>query len=406
MKIIALNCTYSSGGAKVMLDIASVAIFNNYEYYVFTPSINPDSPDYCLSYSSSIEHKINIKIGQILGYDNAFLKFGTLNLIRKIKKMKPDVIHIHGIHNWSVDYKILFRFLEKTNIKIVWTQHDCWSFTGKCPYYISAKCNKWVTGCYSCPQLLEYPKSNYFDNSKFMYNYKKKCFTNLSNLTIVTVSKWLSQEVHKSYLNKYKIEVIQNAIDYNKYKNTSSDLRQVFNLQNNFIILCVASGWSRRKGFEDVINLAKELRKFPNNCKIVIIGVSKLQMETCLKNGILGLQRTDDISSIVNWYSTADVFFNPSLEETFGLVTAEAMACGTPIIVYNSTASPELIEDTDNFCVEPHDIKKIIKCINEIRIKGKDTYKVKNISRVINSFNKYTQYEKYLKLYDRIVINN
>lgn len=406
MKIVAINCTGQSGGAKVMFEVAKIAMEKRHDYYTFTPKkINKKGLNN-VDFSRNKEHTINSILGQFFGYDNAILKKGTKRLLNYIGKIQPDVIHLHGLHNWSLDYKMLFKYINSRNIPIIWTQHDTWNYTGKCTYYTIANCNKWKTGCYECPQLLEYPKSLIFDNSKRMYNYKRNVFTNISNLTLVAVSNWLESEIKQSFLNTYEIKVIENGIDTSVFKYNDSQIRSKYGLEDKFIVLSVASGWSKRKGLDDIIDLADRLSiSKQDNIKIVVIGVSVEQSEICEKKGILSLNRTNDIEELVNWYSTANVFFNPSIEESFGLVTVEAMACGTPVIVYDSTASPEIVKGTNSIVVKVHDITEVIKSINFIISKGKSYFSESSRTKIVNSYDSRKQYLKYLDLYLEKAIN-
>jgi len=404
-KIVAINCAISSGGGKVMMEIAEVARKNNYEYYTFSPEANMPEPSDHYYFLSRQEHRLNRKIGQLSGYDNAFMRRGTKKLIKHLDEINPDVIHLHGLHNWYIDYKLFVSYLNKKKIPTVWTQHDCWSFTGKCAYYTLVDCHKWKKGCYNCPQLKEYPQSNLIDNSKFMYEYKKRTFLNIPNLTLVPVSKWLQLELEQSFLKSYNSVVIENGIDTEVFRYRESNLRNEYNLENKFIILGVASGWSTRKGLNDIIRLADTLnKKKRKDYKIVLIGVTEEQKTLCQEYGILSFERTQNVEKLVEWYSTANVFFNPSMEETFGLVTAEALSCGTPVIAYNSTASPEIIAGTDSYCITPHDLDAVIHCIDEIKVNGRDFYRNKSIQKVKKHYDKISQYEKYLELYENILL--
>lgn len=402
-KIVALNSAISSGGGKVMLDIAQVARNNDYEYYTFTPEANISSPKGHFYFLSKREHMMNKRIGQMTGFDSAFITRGTRSLIKFFNEKKPDIIHLHGLHNWYIDYKLLTSYLKETKTPTIWTQHDCWSFTGKCPYYTIANCDKWKEGCYNCPQLKEYPQSRLIDNSRFMYKYKKEHFLNIPNLSLVTVSKWLQMELKQSFLKDYNSVVIENGIDTEVFQYKESKLREDYSLNNKFIILGVASGWSQRKGLNDIIRLANIIKnKEMHDIKIVLIGVTDEQKALCEEHNILAFKRTQNVERLVEWYSVADVFLNPSMEETFGLVTVEAMSCGTPVIAYNSTASPEIIEGTNCYCVNPHDLDNVVRCITEVKLNGREHYKNNCIQKVKTHYDKIKQYKKYLDLYETI----
>lgn len=264
----------------------------------------------------------------------------TKKFIKQVEEYNPDVIHIHNIHGYYINIEILFNYLKQSNKPVIWTLHDCWSFTGHCAHFTYVGCDKWKLGCYDCPQLDTYPSSKVFDNSKENYQNKRRLFTGVSNLTIVTPSQWLAGLVKESYLGEYPIRVINNGIDLDVFKPTESDFRKQYGLENKHVILGVANIWDKRKGLDDFIELSKQLDD--EKQAIVLVGLSDKQLKTLPKN-IIGIKRTNSTKELAEIYTAADVFFNPSKEETFGLVTVEAMACGTPAVVLDASAAPELI---------------------------------------------------------------
>lgn len=397
--IAAINCNVRSGGGKVMLGIAEVARNSGFDYYTYSPESKIDSPKNHSYIISRYTNYANMKISQLIGYDSAVINYGTYKLINQLKKIRPDLIHLHGLHGWYIDYKKLFEYIKQNNIPVVWTQHDCWAFTGKCTHFSYVKCNKWKTGCYDCPQLSRYPESKFIDNSKPMYNYKKNTFTSLKKCQIVSVSNWLMSILEESFLKNYPITTIENGIDVSVFKFIKSDLRNKYGLNDKVIILGVAASWNERKGLDDFINLRGMLPE--DKFEIIIIGLNSQQLDRVKKEGIIGISRTANKSELAEWYSTCDVFFNPSIEETFGLVTVEAMACGAPVIVYNSTAAPELIKHTNNYCVNTNDLDEVVECINKILKNGKLFYS--NVERAYHYYNQDSQYEKYLDLYSEFL---
>ena len=127
---------------------------------------------------------------------------------------------------------MLFNYIKKSDIPVVWTLHDCWAFTGQCPHFTLAKCDKWKTGCYDCPQYREYPASLY-DNTKRMWKLKKKWFTGVKNITIVTPSKWLAELAKESYLKKYPIKVINNGINLKIFKPTTGNFKERYKISED-----------------------------------------------------------------------------------------------------------------------------------------------------------------------------
>lgn len=400
-KIVAINCNLRSGGGKVMSGIAEVAQKYGFEYHTYSPEDRKDKPENHTFIISRAINYINLKLSKLIGYDNAIINYGTIKLIKQLKTKKPDIIHLHGLHGGYVDYKLLFKTIDKLDIPVIWTQHDCWAFTGGCTHFTYVNCNKWKSHCYNCPQLDRYPESLLFDNSKWMFSYKRKIFTNLKECRIVTVSKWLENTVNESYLATYPVQTIENGVDTCTFKYTDSNLRDKYNINKKIVILGVAASWNDRKGLKDFLKLRELLAK--DLFEIVLIGLNEKQCEYVRELGVIGFKRTASKKELAEWYSVTDVFFNPSIEETFGLVTAEAMACGAPVIVYNTTASPELVKDTKNYIVEPNNLGKVIDCINDIKDIGRHYYEADNIQRVKLQYNQEKQYEKYIKLYNDVL---
>jgi len=323
----------------------------------------------------------------------------TRLLINRISKIKPDVIHLHNIHGYYLNIKLLFKFLKVANIPVVWTLHDCWPLTGHCAYFDYVDCVKWQTGCYNCPQKLEYPRSYFIDRSTKNYIEKKILFNSVNKLTIVVVSKWLGDIVRKSYLSKFPINVINNGIDVDIFKyNYSQALIEKYNLHNKIILLGVASNWSPRKRLRDYLLLSKLLS---SKYQLILVGLSTKQIKLLPEN-VIGVEATEHMQELVELYSISDIVLNLSVEETFGMTTIEGMACGTPGIVYNCTASPELITPQTGLIVENGDIKGLYLAIEDIMQRGKKYYFDFCVNRVKNYFNQNNLFHKYLKLYQSI----
>lgn len=260
----------------------------------------------------------------------------TKKFIKWVEKYDPDVIHLHNLHGYYLNVKVLFDYLRTCGKKIVWTLHDCWAFTGHCSHFTVEKCEKWKSFCFYCSQKNRYPKA-FTDRSKHNYEKKKELFTGIQNLTIVTPSKWLAGLVKQSFLRDYPVEVINNGIDLSVFKPTPSDFRERYGLQDKKIILGVASVWDKRKGFDDFIKLAGVI---DDSYRIVIVGVNKKQKKQLPKN-IIGIERTNSTKELAEIYTAADVFFNPTYEDNYPTVNLEAQACGTPVITYDTGGSVE-----------------------------------------------------------------
>ena len=328
----------------------------------------------------------------------------TINFVKEIDKNKPDLIHIHNSHGYYLNNEILFNYLSRKQIPIVWTQHDCWAFTGHCTHFDFVGCEKWKTQCFQCEQKSEYPKSLIFDRSLQNYNIKKKLFNSLNNLTIVSVSNWLSDRVKESYLKNHNSKVIYNGVDLKLFypKNSRDIINNKYNLNGRYLLLGVATTWNERKGLQDFLKLSKLL---DNTFIIVLIGLDKNQIKNLPEN-IIGIERTESQEELCSFYSSADLFLNLSFEETFGLTTAEALACGVPSVVYNVTACPELISNETGFVVESQNIKQLFNTIKQARNIGKSKFTNACRNRAISLFDKNRLCLEYFNLYNKILINN
>ena len=283
----------------------------------------------------------------------------TKRFIEWVRQYNPDVIHLHNIHGYYINIAVLFSYLRTCGKQIIWTLHDCWAFTGHCSHFDYIGCDKWKTECSHCPQLKEYPKSLFADRSTRNYLKKKELFSGIPNLTIITPSVWLKRIVEQSFLGEYPVKAIYNGIDLTVFKPTESNFREKYGLKGKKIILGVASVWDKRKGFHDFIQLSNML---DDSYRIILVGLNKKQRAQLTKN-MLGIQRTNNVKELCEIYTAADVFVNPSVEETMGLTTAEALACGTPVIVYNKTAVPEVPDETCGIVLSENTPKAILESL-------------------------------------------
>lgn len=397
MKVLQINSvcgTGSTGRIVVQIsDYLNQQDVENYIAYGYGKSGRPNT--FC--FGNSLDAHLHSFFSRKLGWQGKMSHIPTWHLIRYMERIKPDIIHLHNIHGHYLNYEMLFQYLKKKNCQVVWTFHDCWPVTGKCAHFTEVKCEKWKTGCFECPQLDRYPDSER-DRSRKSYLEKKEAFTSIPNLHIVTVSNWLKSVVEASFLGKADVRSIYNGIDTERFSYQDSSIREQYQLQGKFIILSLASVWNKGKGLERFIALSKKLQK---DEMIVLIGVTPDQQK-CLPKNIIGLPRISDQIVLTQWYSTADVYINFSIEETFGLVVAEAMACGTPAIVMNSTACPEVVDSDTGFVVEPMDIDEVQAAIETIKARGKDVYSLKCKERIYQLFNLRLMQRQYCDLYKEL----
>ncbi|WP_185287526.1 glycosyltransferase [Chryseobacterium lactis] len=400
-KIFQISSEVNSGSVgRIAEQIGEQVIAKGWESYIAYARDNLPSRSKTIKIGNKFDLIWHVLLTRITDRHGFGSRLATEKLINEIKKINPDIIQLQHIHGYFINIEILFDFLAKSNIPVVWTFHDCWSFTGHCAYYDLINCQKWQTECNHCPQKKEYPKSVFIDNSFKNFRDKKKIFNLIENLTIVPVSTWLKTETEKSFFKNKNIEVIHNGIDLENFKvQETSNIRQKYNIKDEFLILGVASPWDTRKGLKYFIELSEIL---PASYKILLVGLSKEQLQKIPTN-IIGLKRTESVQELAELYSAADVFVNPTLEEALGLTNLEAQACGTPVITFNSGGSPETIDEKTGIVVEKGNVKELIEAIEKIKQKGKFFYSHNCRERVEHYFNKKNKFEEYIKLYESIL---
>lgn len=273
----------------------------------------------------------------------------TCRFVKDIKEYNPDVVHLHNLHGYYLNLPVLFRYLAEFDIKVIWTLHDCWPFTGHCAYFDLLECNKWKIHCYDCKQKKSYPKSLWMDASKRNYEEKKKLFTSINNLILVTPSKWMKDLVSQSFLKTYPIEIIPNGIDLTVFKPTYGNFREKYGLQNKYVILGVASVWSERKGLNDFIKLNKIIDH--KKQKIVLVGINEA-MRKKVPPEIICINKIENQTELAKIYTTADLFFNPTYEDNYPTTNLEAIACETPVITYNTGGARETIVKGTGYVLE------------------------------------------------------
>lgn len=391
MKIVQINVTCGAGSTgKICVsvsDLLSVRGIENYVLYTSGHSNHPKSG----CYTNKYEIKWNALKSRVFGNYGFNSKRMTKRLIKELKRISPDVVHLHNLHGHNCHLEMLFQYLHEHHIKVYWTFHDCWAFTGYCPHFAMVKCDKWKTGCFDCVQARQY--SWFFDKSKNLYDRKKKLAQGL-DLTIVTPSNWLAELVGESFLKDYPVKVIHNGIDLTVFKPTESDFRKKHGCEGKFILLGVAFGWGVRKGLDVFVELASRL---DDRFQIVLVGTDDA-VDRNLPEGIISIHRTQNQAELAEIYTAADLFVNPTREEVLGLVNIESLACGTPVVTFQTGGSPECIDPTCGSVVPCDDIDALEQEI--LRIAETKPYSTGACLNKAKEFDMNQRFEEYVKLYD------
>ncbi|MFY9297169.1 MAG: glycosyltransferase [Caldicoprobacterales bacterium] len=395
MKVLQINsvCGIGSTG-RIATDIHNMLIEQGHESYIAYGRDLPRNCDNAIRIGNKIDNYAHVLLTRLFDKHGFGSIKATEEFIKKVEEIDPDVIHLHNIHGYYINIEVLFDYLKEADKPVIWTLHDCWAFTGHCAYFDYVGCEKWKTGCYDCPEKKSYPSSRLLDKSKQNYLKKKEIFTGVKNMTIVTPSSWLAELVRESFLGECPVKVINNGIDLKIFKPTKSNFREKYNIEDKFIILGVANVWDRRKGFDYFIELSKLIKI---DEIIVMVGLTEKQKRS-LPDNIIGITRTNDVNELVEIYTAADYFLNPSLEETMGLVTVEALACGTPVIVSNSTAVPEVVNEKCGKIVLDNSTKGFYSAIVN---NDRDFSSIECIKQA-QKYDKQKMYKKYLNLYNEV----
>lgn len=401
LKVVQINGGVYGSTGTIMFSIAEAVKKNNGEAICFSPvtvSNRYYQPAYLYRKVGSFRSRqICVLLERITGLSGCNAFFATCRVLKKLSEIKPDIVHLHTLHNAFINLPMLFNYLKKYNINVVWTLHDCWAFTGHCVHFDLIGCNKWKHKCNKCPQYKEYPKS-FFDNSKYMYMLKKKWFNNVQKMIIVTPSNWLANLVKQSFLLNYPVRIINNGIDLEIFQPTESEFRKKYDCINKYIVLGVAFGWGEKKGLDVICQLAKRLdsRKY----KMVIVGTNKA-IDSILPDNVVSIHRTHAKTELAQIYTAADVFINPTREDTYPTVNMEALACGTPVVTFGTGGSSEMIGENCGSIVKRDDIDHMEKEI--INICETKKYESRNCVEKAQMFDSSYQIQKYIELYKEII---
>lgn len=399
--LLQINSVANTGSTgHIAEDIGRLALASGWESYIAYGRKALPSQSKLICIGNKFDILWHVFVTRLFDLHGLASRRATKKFIKQIEQIKPDVIHLHNIHGYYLNYEILFKYLAKYGKPVVWTMHDCWPITGHCAYYSFKNCNKWSDGtaCKKCKHKKSYPHNIFFSASHYNFIHKEKSFNILGEdqLTIITPSKWLSDEIAKSHLGHYRRVVINNGIDLEVFKPVETVVQD-----NKKIILGVASVWDERKGLADFIKLSNLLNEGE---EIILIGLSEKQIESLPKDkNIRGIRRTESQNELAELYSKAICFVNPTYEDNFPTTNLEALACGAPVITYRTGGSTEAVDEQTGYVIEQGDIQGIRNCLSKIELSDKDTLKHICRIRAENMFGKQDRFSEYIELYRNLI---
>ena len=402
MRILQINSALTTDApGRIAEEIGKVAIANGHESYFGFGRVPRPIVSTPVKIGSTYDQMMHLVLTRTLDRHGFGSATATRRFVEEVNHINPDIIHLHSLHGYYINIRVLFEYLKMRGKPVVWTLHDCWAFTGHCSHYVTANCYKWQTECHHCPKKKSYPASWGLDNSTRNFRDKKTIFNSLSNLQFVSPSHWLAGEFKRSFLQQYPIRVIHNGIDLNQFnperKLSVTDKKERFG--DKPLVLGVASTWGKYKGLDDFLVLNDLLQ---DHATIILVGLNDSEMKR-LPETIIGIKRTENVQELAALYATADVFVNPTYADTFPTTNLEALACGTPVVTYMTGGSPEALDDNTGFVVPTADTASLAAHIKKIIQHGKSHYLNSCRTRAEQHFNKDEKFLEYLSLYESLV---
>lgn len=398
-RLLQINAVYGRGSTGIIVkDISQMVIDNGWESYVASAEIKGDETNgtHLITVGSRLDHKLHAILSRLLGLQGYFSILVTRKLLIKIDRIKPDIIHIHNLHSNYINVNLLFKYIKANRITTVITLHDCWFFTGKCYHYLYDNCEKWKTHCKQCPRLRAEIPSLIFDFSSHVFEDRKKWIGENEYVHIVGVSKWITNEAIQSILSKRVYGTIYNGVDLQVFHPIENSKRKELGIDDKFVILGMANKWLAQENEE---TFKQYLKKKKENWVLLLLGCQ--DMHTTFK-GVIGLPYVQDRKEMASLYSMADVFVNITKVDSLPTVNIEALACGTPIVTYESGGSAEIVSKDVGFSVPYGNIEALIASIEEIENIGKAFYLDKCVQRAKTNYDIRSCYKEYLELYQSL----
>ena len=402
--LLQINVTVNSGSTgRIAEEIGQCAIAAGYDSFIAYGRTARESRSNVIKIGSRWNVRWHGLISLLFDAHGFASQRATRRLVKQIELIQPDIVLLHSLHGYYLNIEVLIDYLKKTNIPVFWTLHDCWPFTGHCSFFDAYSCEKWKSHCNHCPNSKGYPKSLFIDRSESNYDKKKALITALSNVTFIPVCKWMGCIVENSFMKGCPLHIIYNGTNLEVFKpqkeEVISGIRVKHGITGKKVVLGVASTWDKRKGLLDFEWLGRNLL---DDYQIVLVGLSEGQIKG-LSKGIIGIRRTESVQELAALYSLADVFVNPTYVDNFPTTNIEALACGTPVITYNTGGSPEAIDDNTGIVVPKGDKEALKEAIIKV-VANKEKYSTDNCrKRTVENFNKDDRFGDYIKLFNQVL---
>ncbi len=401
MRILEINSTDLFSTGNIMLNIARKArnrghqVMTASKYSRMSVERHRDDPDH-VYIGSRAGNTLHRYWAWMTDLQDTGSYFSTKAFLREVDRFKPDVIHLHDILGWYLNIDVLFDYIRKRAIPVVWTFHDCWAFTGRCIYFDEARCDRWKTGCGNCPQIHYMPKTWWLDLSHWNWERKRRLFTSVPNMTIVTPSQWLADLTGQSFLKDIPTKVINNGIDLQVFRPTEGDVYRSLMADGKKIVLGVAGTWSKRKGLDDFLKLSRDL---PEDYKVVLVGIDREALPEGTR--IEAIKRTHNPAELAEIYTAADVLANPTYEDNFPTVNLEALACGTPIVTYQTGGSPESVSEEVGVVVAQGNYPALLDAVKRVA-EDKEAYSARNCRRRAEAYDMDARFDDYVNLIEEV----
>ena len=409
--LLQINVTANSGSTgKIAEQINQVAQSQGWKTYLaYGRNMQP-----CKSELVHVGNRLQVyehyAEHRLFDNDGLASRIATHQMIRKIMEIKPNVIHLHNIHDHWLNYRILFKYLNTLDTPVVWTQHDCWAFTGGCSHFTRRGCYHWrEDGCSnrSCPMKQSMKMRKMFEKTTRHYRLKHDLFTATNKMVLVPVSQWLEDLERQSFLQCHRIITIHNGIDTSVFQPTDSvEVRQKYGIGEQQYVVGVSSVWLPYKGWNDFLRLQNML---PQKVKLVLVGLKQEQIEEAKRNGIIGILRTENVKELAVLYSGAMMFCNLTYEDNYPTTNLEAMACSTPVLTYRTGGSPEAVTPDTGWVIEQGDLAAVAKTIEDWSkiIEAEPTLEMKMRQhcreRAEKEFKKEDRFNEYMELYNELI---